>query len=71
MTTEASAAKKGKKKGKGKTVSLNTFLQDKATGTNFVKEPPKSTGNWADATEELDPSGIVFRCTVKLILTFP
>ena len=55
----AAAGKKGKKKSKGKTVSLNAFLSDSSSGTNFVKDPPKApaTTNWADATEDFDPSG--------------
>ena len=53
------AGKKGKKKSKGKTLSLNDFLSDVNSGTNYVKDPPKApvTTNWADATEDLDPSG--------------
>lgn len=53
------AGKKAKKKSKGKTLSLNDFLSDTASGTNYVKDPPKAlaTTNWADATEDLDPSG--------------
>lgn len=53
------AGKKAKKKSKGKTLSLNDFLSDASSGTNYVKDPPKAPGttNWADATEDLDPSG--------------
>ena len=48
---------KKKKKAKGKTVGLSTFLSDPTTGSNFIKDPPKPSSSWADATEELDPSG--------------
>ena len=48
---------KKKKKAKGKTVGLSTFLSDPSTGSNFIKDPPKPSSSWADATEELDPSG--------------
>lgn len=60
------AGKKGKKKSKGKTVSLNAFLSDAASGTNFVKDPPKApvTTNWADATDDLDPDG---ECKVQVM----
>lgn len=55
----AAGSKKAKKKSKGKTLSLNDFLSDATSGTNYVKDPPKApaTTNWADATEDLDPSG--------------
>ena len=57
--TTAAGSKKAKKKSKGKTLSLNDFLSDATSGTNYVKDPPKApaTTNWADATEDLDPSG--------------
>lgn len=51
------AGGKKKKKTKGKTVGLSTFLSDPSTGSNFIKDPPKLSSSWADATEELDPSG--------------
>lgn len=45
-------AKKGKKKSK-KTVSLNDFL----SGSPGKGPPSKGPGNWADATDDIDPSG--------------
>ena len=53
---------KKKKKTKGKTVALNDFLANPATGSNFPKDPPKPTSSgggssWADATDDFDPSG--------------
>jgi len=52
------AGGKKKKKSKGKTIALGEFLTDPSTGSNYIKDPPKPSGSWADATEELDPSGI-------------
>lgn len=52
----AIGTKKGKKKSKAQTVSLNAFL----SGTPGKGPPSKSAapaGNWADSTEDIDPSG--------------
>ena len=51
-TFNALGGKKGKKKTKKQTVSLNDFLSNK-TPSSLGQAPP----NWADATEDIDPSG--------------
>ena len=44
-------SKKSKKKTKKQTLSLNDFLGNKSSS------PASSKANWADATEDIDPSG--------------
>ena len=43
-------------------MTLDAFLGDPSTGTAYNKDPPKittagTTNSWADATDDLDPSG--------------
>ncbi len=54
-TSSATGSKKAKKKGK-KTVSLGDFL------TNKSSSPVTQKANWADATEDIDPSGEAVGC---------
>jgi hypothetical protein len=50
--------KKGKKKGKKTVLSLNTFLSGSGTPPPSKAASSKSAaGNWADSTDDIDPSG--------------
>ena len=56
ISSFCSVGGKKKKKDKGKRVALNEFLADTTHG-GTVFEPPKRTTSWADATDDIDPSG--------------
>ncbi len=50
---------KKKKKPKGKTLALNDFLAEPGSGSPkpLSREPPRKSSSWADATDDIDPTG--------------